>query len=266
MKRLAWVTDIHLNFLQDSKVEHFCRSVADLSPDAVLIGGDISDASGLKSHLKIIERCLECPVYFVLGNHDFYGASIEVVRSVVQTLAEEYKRLNWLPASGLVELTENTGLIGHDGWPDGRLGQGERSQVLLNDYFYIKEFKYLSHRDRFRMLNRLGDEVAEYFMDLLPAAAERFENLLLLTHVPPYRESCWHEGIVSDDAHLPHFACQAVGEVITDVMQNFPERKLTVLCGHTHGRGEVQIASNIFVKTGEARYRRPQVQDLIVVD
>lgn len=58
MKRLAWLTDIHLNFLQDSKVEHFCRSVADLSPDAVLIGGDISDASGVKGHLEIMERCL----------------------------------------------------------------------------------------------------------------------------------------------------------------------------------------------------------------
>lgn len=248
------------------KVEHFCRSVADLSPDAVLIGGDISDASGLKGHLKIIERCLECPVYFVLGNHDFYGGSIEDVRSVVQTLAEEYGRLNWLSASGAVELTENTGLIGHDGWSDGRLGQGERSQVLLNDYFYIREFKNLSHHDRFGMLNRLGDQAAKYFMDLLAAAAERFGNLLLLTHVPPYRESCWYEGVVSDDAHLPHFACQAVGEVITDVMRNYPERKLTVLCGHTHGRGEVQIASNIIVKTGEARYRRPQVQDLIVAD
>lgn len=162
MKRLAWLTDIHLNFLQDSKVEHFCRSVADLSPDSVLIGGDISDASGIKGHLEIMERCLGCPIYFVLGNHDFYGGSIEDVRSAVQTQAEGSHWLNWLPTSGVVELTESTGLIGHGGWADGRLGQSERSNVLLNDYFYINEFKNLSHRDRFRILNQLGDQAAEY--------------------------------------------------------------------------------------------------------
>lgn len=266
MNRLAWLTDIHLNCLHDSEVEHFCRSVADLSPDAVLIGGDISDASGVKGHLEIMEKCLKCPVHFVLGNHDFYGGSIEDVRSVVQTQAEGSRWLNWLPTSGVVELTENTGLIGHGGWADGRLGKGERSHVLLNDYFYISEFKNLPHRDRFRMLNQLGDQAAEYFRALLPAAAARFGNLLLLTHVPPYRESCWHEGAISDDEFLPHFACQIVGEVLTDVMQNYPESKLTVLCGHTHSRGELEIAPNILVKTGEARYKKPQVQELIIIE
>lgn len=180
--------------------------------------------------------------------------------------AEGSRWLNWLPASGMVELTEKTGLIGHDGWADGRLGKGERSIVLLTDYFHISEFIGLSKRERFRMLNRLGGQAAKYFGDLLPEAVERFSNLLLLTHVPPFRESCWHEGSISNDEHLPHFACQVVGEVLADVMQSFPKSKLTVLCGHTHSRGEVEIASNLFVKTGGAEYRRPKVQELIVVE
>jgi Icc-related predicted phosphoesterase len=165
----------------------------------------------------------------------------------------------------VVELTESTGLIGHGGWADGRLGLGQRSQVVLNDYVHIGEFVGLGQEERFRQLNTLGDQAAEYFRNLLPTAAERFPNLLLLTHVPPFREACWHEGRVSDDEYLPHFASWAVGEVLAEVMSGFPESDLTVLCGHTHSDGEVKIAPNLHVRTGGAVYGRPQVQELIVV-
>ncbi len=265
MKRLAWLTDIHLEFLDDRGVEDFCQSVVDLSPDAVLIGGDISNASNIERHLDTLEKHTECPIYFVLGNHDFYGGSIEDIRSLVQVQTRGSRRLNWLPVSGVVELADNTGLIGHGGWADGRLGRGAHSQVLLNDYFHIGEFIGLSQNERFEQLNTFGDQAAGYFRNLLPEAAERFPNLLLLTHVPPFRESCWYRGNISSDEYLPHFACQVVGEVLTDVMRGYPESNLTVLCGHTHSRGEVKIASNLSVKTGKAVYGSPQVQELIVV-
>ena len=148
---------------------------------------------------------------------------------------------------------------------DGRLGQGEHSQLLLNDYFHISEFIGLAQAERFKQLSAFGDQAAEYFRNLLPLAAERFPNLLLLTHVPPFRESCWHEGSICDDEYLPHFACQVVGEVLADVMRGFPESNLTVLCGHTHSQGEVDVAPNLYVKTGGAVYSRPQVQEVIVV-
>ncbi len=265
MTRLAWLTDLHLDHVDDSAAEQFCQTVVDQSPDAVLIGGDISDAASLSRHLDMLEQCLERPIYFVLGNHDFYGGSIEGVRSLVRELAEGSRWLHWLPASGVVALTERTALIGHDGWADGRLGSSERSYVLLNDYVRISDFIPLSHRDRFKKLNELGDEAAEYFGDVLPAAAERFPDVLLLTHVPPFRESCWHEGGTSDDDYLPHFACRAAGEVLADTMRTHPDSRLTVLCGHAHGRGEVEIAPNLVVKTGGAEYGKPAVQELIAV-
>ena len=79
-------------------------------------------------------------------------------------------------------------------------------------------------------------------------------------HVPPFRESCWHEGRVSDDEYLPHFSCKAVGEVLLRCMRARPDRKLTVLCGHTHGRGSVDMLPNLSVVTGGADYGRPAVQ------
>ena len=39
MKRLAWTTDLHLNFVSPRHVERLCRSVIDTSADAVLLTG-----------------------------------------------------------------------------------------------------------------------------------------------------------------------------------------------------------------------------------
>jgi 3',5'-cyclic AMP phosphodiesterase CpdA len=263
--RLAWLTDLHLDHVDDHGTQQLCQTVVELCPDAILIGGDISNAASLGRHLDLLEQCMKRPIYFVLGNHDFYGGSMEGVRALAREKAEGSRWLHWLPASEAVALTERTALIGHDGWADGRLGNGEASYVLLNDYVRISDFVPLSHSDRFKKLNALGDESADYLGKVLPAAVERFPEVLLLTHVPPFRESCWHEGSTSDDDYLPHFACQVAGEVLADTMRRYPDSKLTVLCGHTHSGGEVRIAPNLVVKTGAAEYGRPVVQELIVV-
>jgi len=138
--------------------------------------------------------------------------------------------------------------------------------VELNDYFLIKELTGLSRQRRFTELAKLGDQAAEYFRKLLPQACARFKNIILLTHVPPFREACWHEGRISNDEYLPHFACKAVGEVLASVMRKHPECKLTVLCGHTHSPGVANLLPNLCVKTGSAEYGHPRLQELIIIE
>jgi len=265
MTRIAWLTDIHLEFLQPNEVPAFVDHLAEAMPDIALIGGDTGIASNFTSFLQVLEMRLECPIYFVLGNHDFYRGSISQVRATAEKLSRSSPWLRWLTTQGIVEITESTGLIGHDSWADGRLGNGSASQVELNDYYLIKELTGLSQQSRFVQLAKLGDEAAEYFRNLLPRACARFRNIILLTHVPPFRGACWHEGKISDDEHLPHFACKAVGEILARVMTEHPECKLTVLCGHTHSSGVANILPNLCVKTGSAEYGRPRLQELIIL-
>src|SRR6516164_3441479 len=122
MKRLAWLTDIHLNFVDASAVEAFLRSVAQNKADVFLLGGDIGEAPDVARYLNAIHDVVRRPVYFVLGNHDFYRGSIAGVRSKVRTLISACPNLHYLSDSGVVPLTEKTCLIGHDGWGDGRIG------------------------------------------------------------------------------------------------------------------------------------------------
>ena len=97
---------------------------------------------------------------------------------------------------------------------------------------------------------------------VLPLALAAHEHVVLLTHVPPFREACWHLGRTSDDDWLPFFTCHAVGEVIRDCLRQHPERRLTVLCGHTHSAGNCRPAENLEVFTGSAEYGSPIVQQV----
>lgn len=100
---------------------------------------------------------------------------------------------------------------------------------------------------------------------MLEAAASKYANVIAVTHVPPFREAAWHRGRVSDDDCLPYFACKAAGDVMQKVMQAHPQSKLLVLCGHTHGGGELQVADNVRVLTGEAEYGKPRINAVLEV-
>jgi predicted phosphodiesterase len=264
--RVTWLTDIHLNFLRPVGMEKFFSLVRGSKPDVVLISGDIGEASRLEWYLARLQSRLQCPIYFVLGNHDYYGSSFEEVRAVISRLSAQSDGLKWLPQSGVVELTPQTGLVGHDSWADGRFGNYAFSDVLLNDYVLINDLGGLNKDERLRKLNVLGDEAAAYCREWLPKALDLYPHVYFLTHVPPFHEACWHQGQLSDDNYLPHFACKAVGEVLVEVMEERRDRQLTVLCGHTHSPGSAQILDNLLVLTGEAEYGVPQIQQVFEID
>jgi Icc protein len=51
-----------------------------------------------------------------------------------------------------------------------------------------------------------------------------------------------------------------------EIMSRHPDRKLTVLCGHTHGEGEWQMLDNLRVLTGGAEYGHPAVQRIFELE
>lgn len=259
MIRVAWLTDIHLNFVSPEEGRRFLDEVFHAGCDAVLIGGDIAEAPTLPAFLRQIGDAATCPVYFVLGNHDFYHGSIAGVRADAVRLSRENPRLVYLTTADAISLSPQLALAGHDGWADGWFGDYERSYVMMNDYRLIQELARHDKESRLPVLRALGEEAAAHARRVLPAALERHEHALFLTHVPPFREACWHEGQISDHEWLPHFTCRALGLALVEIMRARPDRRLTVLCGHTHSPGETQPLPSLTVHTGGATYGRPAV-------
>ncbi len=75
VRRLTWATDIHLNFLSHVGMDAFCDGLRREEPDAVLVTGDIAEAPTLEPLLSLVAAEMKVPIYFVLGNHDYYRAS-----------------------------------------------------------------------------------------------------------------------------------------------------------------------------------------------
>lgn len=262
--RLGWLTDLHLNFVRTSVRRELYGRLRSEELDAVLVGGDTGEAESVLPLLSELAEEARVPVYFVLGNHDFYRGSIAEVREKVLRETAGSKWLHWLPASGVVQMTAQTALIGHDGWADGRCGDFFGSRVDLNDYILIRELR-LGQRELFAKLNELGDEAAAFLEQRAMEAAAEYRTTLVLTHAPPFREACWHEGAISDNEWLPHFVCQSAGERLAKVMQGLPERRMLVLCGHTHSPGFLQVLENLEVYTGGSRYGEPVLQRVLEV-
>lgn len=263
--KAAWLSDIHFEHLEEHQIHLFSQEVAGKQPELVLLGGDIAVAEQVCERLREMDETLKCPIYFVLGNHDYYGGSISAVRSQVTALSEESMQLCWLQAAGVVSLNESTALIGHGCWADGRAGDFHSRPDLLTDCFVIDELKDLDCAKRLERINSLGDEAAQQVKRILTLAFENHTEVMLLTHVPPFAEACYYQGRKTSDDILPHFVCKAVGDSLLELLRDDPEKHLTVLSGHTHGECEVDVLPNLKVMTGKAQYGAPTIHKILKI-
>ncbi len=260
-----------MNFLDSAERRQFLETVAERA-DAVAITGDIGESISVIDLLKEMEEILRRPIYFVLGNHDFYRGSIGKTRDDVAKYANQSEFLVYMTATNVVQLSPKTALIGHDGWADARLGDFENSTVFMNDYVAIHDLRKwegdfgLDKPALAEALNVLGDEAARHLEKALRQAVSDYSSVIALTHVPPFKEAAWYRGKNSGEDHLPHFACKVVGDALRRVMDCNQQSRLLVLCGHTHGKGEVEITDNLKVLTGEAEYAQPAIQQVFDIE
>lgn len=259
--RVAWITDVHLNFCDVERMKKFATAIMREQPDRILITGDTGEAHDVAKFFELLAAIAPC--HGVLGNHDYYGSSIAAVRERVRGSGW------WLPAAP-VQLTDATYLVGIDGWGDGRCGNLE-STVKLADWQQIEELVGLVWCDpaqRCAVLQAIGDAEAAELRSQLATLETR--ELIVLTHVPPFPDACWYDGARSSPEWLPWFTCVAVGDVLREYAAAHPSTQITVLCGHTHGAGDFQAAPNLRVRTGGWKpgaksYGNPIVQDAWVV-
>jgi hypothetical protein len=83
--------------------------------------------------------------------------------------------------------------------------------------------KLLGRQQLLNKMQELADSDAHALRtDLNKAVAQQPKKIVLLTHVPPFREACQHMGQISDDNYLPYFSSKAIGDVLLPVAQDTP--------------------------------------------
>lgn len=266
---LAWATDIHLNFLSRLRERRyaFYTTLCDTNADAILLTGDIADAPSVRAFLVELEEVVARPVYFVLGNHDFYHGSIAEVRTEIRALCADNNTLVYLPDADPVALDETSCLIGVDGWGDGGYGD-QKNFASLNDYNIIAEYyeRHRGSRRRDLILKEMryrGKIEGALTTQKLTVALEKFTTILFATHVPPFVEAAWHEGRHSEPAWQCGFVCRAVGDALLNQMRDRPDHQMMVVCGHTHSAGHVDVLPNVHAWTAGAEYAAPRVEAVL---
>jgi 3',5'-cyclic AMP phosphodiesterase CpdA len=285
--RLIWATDIHLNFLKHSSAaEQFGKYLRqETHGQAVVVTGDISTATHLKRHLADLERGLGCPFYFVLGNHDYYNGSFEGSMKIANEHA------GWLDRGGVHRLTDHVALVGYEGWYDAFHGNPFVAKFGMSDWRDIADLAQLPgnpfgqraiHQVNGLMTRTIvvdrearqwiidacrerSQAYADAARDTLHEAFKTFERVIFATHVPPFEGATWHEGAISDSTWIPWFSSKLMGDTLMDVAQAYPDRKIMVLCGHTHSSGVYDPLPNLRVLTGESAYYAPDTAGIIEI-
>lgn len=261
MSKIVWTSDIHLNFL--SKIadrKAFYEDIRNRNPDCVVISGDIAESHNVVKLLQEMQTSLQIPVYFVLGNHDFYRSNVKDVKASVA-------HLGYLPNLGVLPLSESTALVGVDSWGDCRNGDYENSKLTMSDWLYITELNkaYLTGRTALKTaLQKLADRDARVLKkNVLTALKTGFKRIIIITHVPPFENASYNAGRKSGNDGLPFFSSQILGTMIKPIAEQNPNIDFLWLCGHTHSKVSLQVLQNLEIRVAQSEYYYPTVAGVL---
>jgi 3',5'-cyclic AMP phosphodiesterase CpdA len=246
---LIHITDPHFNFMSQAKLDlHALRVASEVRRTGakVVITGDIAEGASLEACMRAWLRVVP-DTYFVLGNHDYYGAHI----AEVHRTAKQFP--GYLDPLAPVRLSDTECLVGVGGGYDFRHGMKERTGIRMADWTEIRDFDVLPHAIH-SVCRAFAEASAQAATIKLRAAAKSgFQHIYLATHVPPFATAAWHNDAKSDDAWMPVMTNKALGDALLDFAVESSAR-VTVLCGHTHTARRVSIGPRLDVVVGSACY------------
>lgn len=257
--KITWATDLHLDKLANlpgnpaKALGEYLRKDHPES-EALLVTGDISIARSLRQHLAYLQEGFGAPVYYVLGNHDYYGKSWEQVAKSLRNWDQPNQV--FLDQASPLLLTEDIWLVGRSGWFDARLCRSV--EMAVGETRCIMDAKFDPSTLVLEKMRHYADRQADHARrDLKEAYQKGARKVLFLTHYPPYQEATWHEGKQSEGAWLGIMTSITMGLTLDRFKAEAPDCQITVLCGHTHSPGECHRSNGIRVLTGKSVYNYP---------
>lgn len=188
-----------------------------------------------------------------MSNHDFYGSTFAEVDECVAGVCRDHDNLQHLGNGEIIRLGPGTALVGYRGWCDWRIEWLKRSLAYNPDFFVIKNFHGLTRNEAFALLMKLGQESSTYLHEVLAYALTCYDHVIVATHVPPFSQGARFDGKPCDFLRQPFYANISMGGLLLRMAHLFPQKRTTILAGHTHCAIDFRVAPNLEIRVGGAR-------------
>jgi len=131
-----FISDVHLGSNSIKYLNKIILKLNNIDYDFLLIGGDLIDSSSFDlSNLKIIKENINCPIYFVTGNHEYYiknsNTKIKQINNIgIQHLSNNNIKINDINLIGI----------------DDNLDKNKQIEIVKNKYLKDKFNLTLIHK------------------------------------------------------------------------------------------------------------------------
>lgn len=253
-----WISDSHFDLLS---AKDYFKFVSNLHGDSLILTGDISTGRTLIDHLTILATNYTKPIYFILGNHDLWRKFRHVIQDDIKKLQEEFSHLHYLTNEDITSLTSEVALVGDDGWYDSGYQKPYVPFVFYWDWYYILDFRALfSISERYQLMTQWATAAAKRIKSKLISAFAKHKLVYLATHMPVWPEKVDN---LSSFFWKPYNSSKIIAQAIEEVMEQYPDKNLIVLAGHTHDYRREKITNNIELRVAEVRCGAPSISEEI---
>lgn len=244
---MLWLTDIHADKKSEKQLDELYHNINQLNPDLICITGDIADGEKAHLFLENLFTNTNRPIAFVLGNHDFYGWSMEDFQQQTTQFSHKNKGIIYLSDIEGLQFGNDNMIIGIDNWNDLTEYNLNEAPIRSWDFDHIEDFKGLSDQELINKSKELAAHSCKELEAKLQYAYEQgIKNLYIAMHFAPYHSSHYYsQEILNNEKHKYYWSCSPIGKIIDQFANEHPEIHITILSGHTHAKGEYQAKGNV---------------------
>lgn len=231
----------------------FIDRITSMNADGLIITGDVSNGLWLESDLRYLAEHHPKPIYFVLGNHDYYWRYMGSVQNDVARLCKEYSNLVWLTNNDPQALAPGVSLVGHEGWFDANCGDRDMTWWAFDRLLNFDFWRIGDHVDQIYQWRQMAIASADSIEKKIEKALENSQLVYVATHFPPWKEASRAEGKLLEKLWYAYNTNVELGVRLEKIAEK-TSSQIIVLAGHTHMACNLSVTKNLTCRVAPSSY------------
>jgi len=227
---IRYFSDIHLEFIEKSKLEEFIKNITPGPEEICVCAGDIGNPLHPNKHYDMFMNYLSKhfkKVFVIAGNHEYYqsAATMAQVNMHLEEYFKQYTNISFL--NNTTEVYEDYIFVGTTLW-----SHIVRPQYAINDVRKIPDFDHIQY-------NEANAQCVEFLQDVL----QKNTNCIIITHHLP------SENLIDAKYKTPNlepynqwFYCN-----MDSIINTYNTHIKCWIYGHTHTPAATKIGTTQFI-------------------